>query len=72
MTHAFLAAEAGRLRRDVHRRYTEADLLAAALRDHVADLQAERDHLRGEVTRLRGLLRRESAAWFVRGQRPQR
>jgi hypothetical protein len=42
-----------RLRRDAERRYTEMDLLVAALNDHIADLRSERDRLVAELSRLR-------------------
>jgi hypothetical protein len=66
-----LASEAGRLRRDAQARYTEVDLLVVTLRDHVRDLQLERDRLLDEIARLRDTSRREAAAWMWRGQRPQ-
>ncbi|MBI2766708.1 MAG: hypothetical protein HYX53_12485 [Chloroflexi bacterium] len=66
-----LAGEAGRLRREAQARYTEVDLLVVTLRDHVRDLQVERERLLDEIARLRDTARRESAVWMWRGQRPQ-
>lgn len=68
---ASVATEARRLRHEAARRYRETDLIAAAMREHIADLQRERDHLLTEIARLRDQVRRESAAWLLRGQRPQ-
>lgn len=45
-----------RLRRDAERRYTEMDLLVAALNDHITDLRGERDRLVAELMRIRGEL----------------
>ncbi|MFN0094229.1 MAG: hypothetical protein ACKVVT_05550 [Dehalococcoidia bacterium] len=54
------------------RRYTEVDLLVVAMRDHIADLQIERDRLLSEVARLRDDSRRERASWLARGTKPNR
>ncbi|MDZ7728954.1 MAG: hypothetical protein U5Q44_12575 [Dehalococcoidia bacterium] len=69
-----LRAEILRLRRDAERRYTEMDLLVAALNEHVSDLRAERDRLLSDLERTRQELqevRQETeflrADWFVRG-----
>lgn len=51
-----LRDEVLRLRRDAERRYTEMDLLVAALNDHIADLRGERDRLVAEIARLRAEL----------------
>lgn len=60
------------LRAAVQARYSEADLVAAALRDHIADLQHERDRLLTELARLRDDLRRERSAWLWRGSKANR
>ncbi len=69
---ADLRAELDAVRRDALARVTEMDLLVAALRDHIRDLQAERDQLRAEVARLRRERLLETAPWLPRGLRPQR
>lgn len=51
-----LRDEVLRLRRDAERRYTEMDLLVAALNDHIADLRGERDRLIAELARIRAEL----------------
>lgn len=48
-----LRDEVLRLRRDAERRYTEMDLLVAALNEHIVDLRAERDRLVAELKRAR-------------------
>ena len=40
-----LSHELGRLRREAAERYTEVDLLVAAMREHIDDLRRERDRL---------------------------
>jgi hypothetical protein len=67
-----LAAEVRQLRANARARYSEVDLLVAALRDHVRDLQIERTRLRAEIRRLRDDARRESATWLRRGSKPNR
>lgn len=68
-----IATEAGRLRREAERHALEAQLLATALRDHIADLRAERDELAAEVNRLRDQLRRRDIDPFLwRGFKPPR
>lgn len=69
-----LRAEILRLRRDAERRYTEMDLLVAALNEHISDLRAERDRLLADLERTREELREVKqeteflrADWFVRG-----
>jgi hypothetical protein len=70
--HAVLRAEARRLREEARARYGEVDLLVAALRDHVRDLQHERDRLLSELARMRDDARRRDAAWLPRGTKPNR
>lgn len=67
-----LRDEIVRLRRDAERRYTEMDLLVAALNAHIADLRAERDRLVAELVRSRAdvqALRTETdvlrSLWFL-------
>jgi hypothetical protein len=45
------------------------DLLVAALRDHVRDLQAERDVLRAQLARAAEERRLEASAWMWRGMK---
>lgn len=66
------ALVAARLRADGTARYAEVDLLVAALRDHICDLQAERDALLRQVSQLRDEARRERAHWLGRGLKPPR
>ncbi|MCC6381049.1 MAG: hypothetical protein IT304_00995 [Dehalococcoidia bacterium] len=66
------ALAAAQLRADAVVRYAEVDLLVAALRDHVRDLQAERDELLRQVAQLRDEARRERARWLGRGLKPPR
>ena len=67
-----LGGDARRLREEAQRRYGEVDLLVAALRDHVRDLQRERDHLRAELERLSTQSRLNSSDWMWRGMKPAR
>lgn len=73
------AAEVQQAREDAIARYTEVDLLVAALREHVADLRLERDRLVEENQRLNAELEalraREAAAgvrWLLSRQKTQR
>jgi hypothetical protein len=52
-------------------RVSEVDLLVAALRDHVRDLQAERDFLRAELVKANARTIAE-AAMLLRGQKQNR
>ena len=67
-----LSSEIGRLRREAAERYTEVDLLVAAMREHIEDLRRERDRLIAELERTRDDLRRRESPWLVRGQKPPR
>lgn len=67
-----LAGDARRLREEAQRRYGEVDLLVAALRDHVRDLQLERDRLRAELERLSTEARLNNSDWMWRGMKPAR
>jgi len=53
-------------------RVSEVDLLVAALRDHIKDLQAERDWLRAELARVHEAQRLSGAHWMQRGQKANR
>jgi chromosome segregation ATPase len=71
--------EVARLRSAAERRYTEMDLLVAALNDHITDLRAERDRLLADLSRTRtelDQLRDEASllrtAWFLRGHKGPR
>lgn len=71
-----LRSEMLRLRRDAERRYTEMDLLVAALNEHITDLRAERDRLLNDLEstheELDGLRQETNflrADWFVRGSK---
>jgi hypothetical protein len=72
-----LAEETAELRRLAEARYSEVDLLVAALREHIADLRAERDRLVGELARTRQeharlaeVGRLASSKWLERGSKP--
>ncbi|MBI5948824.1 MAG: hypothetical protein HY875_11865 [Chloroflexi bacterium] len=68
-----LRAEIARVRSEARARVTEADLLVAALRDHVKDLRQERDRLLAELQAMREERRIERAALFIaRGSKGQR
>lgn len=67
-----LADEIGRLRRDAAARYTELDLLVAAMREHIEDLRKERDRLLARLDRMQDELRRREARWLERGQKGPR
>lgn len=67
-----LSGEIARLRREATERYTEVDLLVAAMREHIADLRAERDHLLALLERTRDELRRRDSRWLLRGQKGPR
>lgn len=67
-----LSAEVRIVREEAARRYTETDLLVAALREHVRDLQAERDRLRAELEAAREAAALADADWFWRGTRGPR
>ncbi len=71
-SNAELAAEIRLVREQAAARVTEVDLLVAALRDHIADLQAERDLLRAELARAHEAVRIANASWMQRGQKANR
>ncbi|MCC7364627.1 MAG: hypothetical protein IT303_09660 [Dehalococcoidia bacterium] len=66
------AEELHRLREAAERRYTEVDLHVAALKEHIRDLQVEREALLAEVGRLREEAARDDATWLWRGLKPPR
>jgi hypothetical protein len=65
-----LSQELGRLRQEAAERYTEVDLLVAAMREHIEDLRRERDALLAQLDRTRDELRRRESPWLARGQKP--
>ncbi len=68
-----LRAEIARVRTEARARVTEADLLVAALRDHIKDLRRERDYLLAELHAMREERRLERATLFIaRGSKGQR
>jgi hypothetical protein len=67
-----LAGEIGRLRRDASARYSELDLLVAAMREHIEDLRRERDRLLARLDGIEDQLRRKDARWLERGQKGPR
>jgi len=73
-----LRTELRQVRSEARARYSEVDLLVAALRDHIRDLQGERDALRAERDTIRAELERvrqqqvlRHESWPGRGLRPQ-
>lgn len=77
--HKELQREAAELRELAQSRYTEVDLLVAALREHIADLRQERDRLVAELERsrtseanLQDERRRLESSWMWRGLKPPR
>ena len=69
---ADLAAEIRLVREQAAARVTEVDLLVAALRDHISDLQHERDYLRAELARAHEAVRIANASWMQRGVKGNR
>ena len=74
-----LSIKLRRIRRDAERRYTEMDLLVAALNEHIGDLRKERDRLiddldrsRAEAERLRIEVEALRGGWFMRGTKGPR
>ncbi len=67
-----LAEEVRRLREEARSRTLEVDLLVAALKDHIRDLQAERDHLRSELSRAAADRRLAESDWLRRGMKGPR
>jgi hypothetical protein len=65
-----IATEVRRIREAAQVRYSEVDLLVATLKDHIRDLQRERDYLRAQLAMSREARRLESATWLQRGQKP--
>jgi hypothetical protein len=64
---AELLAELRRARDEARERTKEVDLLVAAMRDHIRDLQSERDYLRVELRQATAERRLASATWLGRG-----
>lgn len=71
-SNADLAAEIRLVREQAAARVTEVDLLVAALREHITDLQAERDFLRDELARAHEAVRIANASWMQRGVKGNR
>jgi hypothetical protein len=67
-----IAAEIRLVREQAVARVSEVDLLVAALRDHIRDLQAERDWLRAELARSNEARALSGAVWLHRGQKGNR
>lgn len=67
-----IATEIRLVREQAVARVSEVDLLVAALRDHIKDLQAERDWLRAELARAQEAHALSGAAWLHRGQKSNR
>lgn len=67
-----LAAEIRLVREEAVSRVSEVDLLVAAMRDHIKDLQAERDWLRTELARANEATALIGATWLHRGQKANR
>ena len=70
--HDEIAAELRRVRLEAQARYSEVDLLVAALQEHIQDLRSERDYLRSELTRLHDRTGLDAATWLPRGMKPPR
>ncbi len=71
-SNAELAAEIRAVREQATARVTEVDLLVAAMRDHIRDLQDERDYLRAELAKAREAVRLANASWMQRGVKGNR
>lgn len=67
-----LRADIATVRQQALARITEMDLLVAALREHIRDLQTERDLLRAELAHLRRAYHLQGSRSLARGLRPQR
>jgi hypothetical protein len=67
-----VATDVRLIREEAEKRLNETDLLVAALRDHVRDLQAERDRLRAELEAMREGEQLQAAAWLWRGTKAPR
>lgn len=71
-SNAELAAEIRAVREQATARVTEVDLLVAAMRDHIRDLQNERDYLRVELANAQEAVRLANASWMQRGVKGNR
>ena len=67
-----IAAEIRLVREQAVSRVSEVDLLVAAMRDHIKDLQAERDWLRAELAHSNEARALMGATWLHRGQKANR
>ena len=70
--HGEIATEIRLVREHAIARVSEVDLLVAALRDHIKDLQAERDWLRAELAKANEARALAGAMWLHRGQKNNR
>ena len=70
--HGDIATETRLVRERAVARVSEVDLLVAALRDHIKDLQAERDWLRAELAKANDARALAGATWMHRGQKHNR
>ncbi|MCC6269147.1 MAG: hypothetical protein IT300_16390 [Dehalococcoidia bacterium] len=70
--HGDIATETRLVRERAVARVSEVDLLVAALRDHIKDLQAERDWLRAELAKANDARALAGATWLHRGQKHNR
>jgi hypothetical protein len=70
--HGDIATEIRLVRERAVARVSEVDLLVAALRDHIKDLQAERDWLRAELAKANDARALAGATWLHRGQKHNR
>jgi hypothetical protein len=69
---AELAAEIRQVREQAAARVTEVELLVAALRDHIRDLQSERDFLRAELAKAQEAVIIANVSWMQRGVKANR
>jgi len=70
--HGDIATEIRLVRERAVARVSEVDMLVAALRDHIKDLQAERDWLRAELAKANDARALAGATWLHRGQKHNR
>lgn len=70
--HGDIATEIRLVRERAVARVSEVDMLVAALRDHIKDLQAERDWLRAELAKANDARALAGATWMHRGQKHNR
>jgi len=71
-SHGSIASEIRLVREQAVARVSEVDVLVVDLRDHIKDLQAERDWLRAELARTNEARALAGATWLHRGQKANR